>query len=90
MLDLSKTFDSINRSKMISYLEEVLASSEMYMMKILIMNVVMKVQYGNEEGKSNMATRKLKTLTQMLEHVMVILFTCSHHCLLDKIYQTTT
>lgn len=48
MLDMSKAFDSIDRQKLMMYLSEVLNESEMYMLNLLVNDVVINVQIGND------------------------------------------
>ena len=52
MLDMSKSFDSINRHKLL-YLSEILNGSETYILHLLInilIDVLINVQVGNETG----------------------------------------
>lgn len=80
MPDITKAFDSINRSNK-SYLEVGMTSSEMYMINILISHVALKVQYGLEEGKDIHAT---------LEQWKWLSSSCSFYYLLRIFCQITT
>ena len=50
MVDMCKAFDSIDRTALLSQLEEAVTESEMYMMNILINEVIFNAQYGMERG----------------------------------------
>ena len=52
MLDMSKAFDSIDRRKLMEYLSEILEDDELYMLNLLINDVVINVEMGEEKGKN--------------------------------------
>lgn len=51
MLDMSKAFDSIERGKLMEYLREVLNNDEMYMLHLLINDVRINVEMGEERSE---------------------------------------
>ena len=51
MFDMSKAFDTVNRNKLMELLEDLLDEDEIYIMNLLIMDVVMNVKLGDEEGE---------------------------------------
>ena len=54
MLDMSKAFDTVNRSKLFNALEEVLLPEELHLLHILTNNVFLKVRVGQEIGETFM------------------------------------
>ena len=54
MLDMSKAFDTVNRSKLFNALEEVLLPEELHLLHILTNNVFLKVRVGQEIGEAFM------------------------------------
>ena len=51
LLDMSKAFDTVNRNKLMKYLEEILTPSEMRLMFLLIAGVKLRVRVGKEFGE---------------------------------------
>ena len=51
LLDISKAFDTVCRSKLHTDLQEVLEPDEMHMMTVLISDVVLTVKVGKELGE---------------------------------------
>ena len=51
MIDMSKAFDSVNRSKLLTQLEEILNEVEMRLMYLLITDVVLNVRLGTKTGE---------------------------------------
>ena len=51
MLDMSKAFDTVNRSKLMQILENILSKGELHMMYLLINDVILNVRIGNETGR---------------------------------------
>lgn len=49
-VDISKAFNSIDRTTFLSQLEEVFNQSEIYRINILVNEVIINVQYGMERG----------------------------------------
>ena len=52
MLDMSKAFDTVSRSKLMSILESILSDCELHMMHILINDVILNVRLGDKTGSS--------------------------------------
>ena len=50
LLDMSKAFDTVCRSKLLTDLQEILEPDEMHMMAVLISDVVLTVKVGKELG----------------------------------------
>ena len=46
-LDMSKAFDSVNRSKLMEILKNILTPSELHMMYIIIRNAILNVNIGD-------------------------------------------
>ena len=51
LLDMSKAFDIVCRSKLLTDLQEVLEPDEMHMISVLISDVVLTVKVGKELGE---------------------------------------
>ena len=51
MLDVSKAFDTVNRTKLMNQLKGILTGSELHMMHILINDVILNVRIGNKIGR---------------------------------------
>ena len=51
LLDMSKAFDTVCRSKLLTDLQDVLEPDEMHMIAVLISDVVLTVKVGNELGE---------------------------------------
>ena len=51
LLDMSKAFNTVCRSKLLTDLQEVLEPDEMHMMSVLINDVVLTVKVGKELGE---------------------------------------
>ena len=51
LLDMIKAFDTVNRNKLLKYLEEFLTKSEMRLVYLLISGVELRVRVGNEIGE---------------------------------------
>ena len=51
LIDMSKAFDTVNRSKLLNILKEILNNNEMRLMDILISDVKLQVRVGAELGK---------------------------------------
>ena len=51
LLDMSKAFDTVCRSKLLTDLQEVLEPDEMRMMAVLVSDVVLTVKVGKELGE---------------------------------------
>ena len=51
LLDMSKAFDTVCRSKLLTDLQEILEPDEMHMMAVLISDVVLTVKLGKELGE---------------------------------------
>ena len=51
LLDMSKAFDTVYRSKLLTDLQEVLEPDEMHMMAVLFSDVVLTVKVGKELGE---------------------------------------
>ena len=51
LLDMSKAFDTVCRSKLLTDLHEILEPDEMHMMAVLISDVVLTVKVGKELGE---------------------------------------
>ena len=69
MIDMSKAFDSVNRQKLMEMLEEMLSSSEMRMMYLLIKDVNLTVKIGKEFGewiKTNIGVAQGDCLSALL------------------------
>ena len=47
---MSKAFDTVRRNELFKILREILDHDELYMMKILVENVKLKIKIGNELG----------------------------------------
>ena len=52
MLDMSKAFDTVSRSKLMSILESILADCELHMMHILINDIILNVRLGDKTGSN--------------------------------------
>ena len=52
MLDMSKAFDTVSHSKLMSILESILSDCELYMMHILINDVILNVRLGDKTGSN--------------------------------------
>ena len=46
-LDMSKAFDSVNRSKLMEILKNILTPSELHMMYLIIKNAILNVNIGD-------------------------------------------
>ena len=53
LLDISKAFDTVCRSKLLTDLQDVLEPDEMHMMRILINDVVLTVKVGKALERAN-------------------------------------
>ena len=51
MLDMSKAFDTVNRSKLMQILQNILTPGELHMMYLLITDVILNVKIGSKIGK---------------------------------------
>ena len=51
LLDMSKAFDTVDRSKLMQYLSEFLTKSEMFMLNLLINDIILNVKIGNITGE---------------------------------------
>ena len=51
MLDMSKAFDTVNRTKLFEILKTCLGKDEIHILKILTENVILKVKVQNETGE---------------------------------------
>ena len=52
MLDMSKAFDTVSRSKLMSILESILSDCELHMMHVLINDVILNVRLGDKTGSN--------------------------------------
>ena len=51
MLDMSKAFDTVNRSTLMQILQTILTPGELHMMYLLITDVTLNVKIGSKIGK---------------------------------------
>ena len=52
MLCMSKAFDTVSRSKLMSILESILSDCELHMMHVLINDVILNVRLGDKTGSN--------------------------------------
>ena len=52
LLDMSKTFDTVDRTKLFDHLEDILEQDELYILHILACNPEIAVKIGNTTGES--------------------------------------
>ena len=51
LLNMSKAFDTVNRSKLMKILKDILTSSELHMMHLLVNDVILNVRIGSKRGE---------------------------------------
>ena len=51
LLDMSKAFDTVNRSKLMKILKDILTPSELHMMHLLVNDVILNVSIGSNIGE---------------------------------------
>ena len=77
MIDMSKAFDSVNRSILLTQLEEILNEVEMRLMYLLITDVVLNVRLGTKMGEdiqTNIGVAQGDCLSALL-----FIFYCSYY-----------